>query len=55
MEAMLALIGTGAEIDRLEARDEERIATVIRSHFTSILSVPQWMLKLTWVAGSIGG
>ena len=55
MEAMLALIGIGAEIDRPEVVDEERTAVAIRSRFASILSAAQWMLKLTWVAGSIGG
>ena len=55
LEAMLKLIEIGAEIDRPEVMEEERTATAIRSHFTPILTAPQWMLKLTWVAGSIGG
>ncbi len=52
---MPASIGIGAEIEHPEVADEERIATATRSRFTSIHSVLQWMLKLTWGPGSIGG
>ena len=52
---MPALIGIGAEIERPEIAEEERTATARGSRFTSIHSVLQWMLKLTWGPGSIGG
>ena len=55
MEAMLALIGIGAETERPEVADEERTAMAIRNRGTSIIRASQWMLRLTWVPGSIGG